>query len=73
MFFTQSKTQVARRKPQGKNANQSQSCPFGSEQEFVRSRILGRFLENHEFSFGGCHALGFQQQVREILVAAAAA
>ncbi len=46
---------------------------FGSEQEFVKHRILGRFLENHEFSFGGCHALGFQQQVREILVAAAAA
>src|SRR5437667_11422429 len=30
MSFTQSKTfsQVARRKPQGKNANQSQFCPF---------------------------------------------
>jgi hypothetical protein len=46
---------------------------FGSEQEFVRNRILGRFLENHEFSLGRCHALGLQQQVREILVAAAAA
>ena len=36
------------------------------------NRILGRFLENHEFSFGGGHALGFQQQVMEILVATAA-
>jgi hypothetical protein len=24
----------------------------------VRSRILGCFLENHEFSLGRCHALG---------------
>lgn len=46
---------------------------FGSEQEFVRNRILGRFLENHEFSLGRRHALGLQQQVMEILVAAAAA
>jgi len=46
---------------------------FGSEQEFVRERILGRFLENHEFSLGRCHALGLQQQVMEILVTAAAA
>jgi len=45
----------------------------GSEQEFVKSRILGRFRENHEFSLGRCHALGFQQQVMEIRVAAAAA
>jgi len=46
---------------------------IGSEQEFVRNRILGRFLKNHEFSLGRCHALGLQQQVMEILVAAAAA
>jgi len=32
----------------------------GSEQEFDRRRILGCFLENHEFGLGRCHALGFQ-------------
>jgi hypothetical protein len=44
---------------------------FGSEQEFVETRILGCFLKNDEFGLGDCHALGLEQQVAEILVAAA--
>ena len=35
----------------------------GSEQEFDGTRILGCFLEDHEFGPGGGHALGLQQQV----------
>ena len=43
MSFTQSKTfsQVARRKPQGKNANQSQFCPFRAAS--CRSTVTQRF------------------------------
>lgn len=44
---------------------------FGSEREFVETRILGCFLKNDEFGLGDCHALGLEQQVAEILVAAA--
>jgi hypothetical protein len=44
---------------------------LGSEQEFVETRILGCFLKNDEFGLGDCHALGLEQQVAEILVAAA--
>ena len=43
----------------------------GSAQEFVETRILGRFLKNDEFGLGDRHALGFEQQVGEILVATA--
>jgi hypothetical protein len=32
----------------------------GSEQEFDETRILGRFLDNHEFGLGHCHALGLE-------------
>ena len=41
----------------------------GSEQEFDRRRILGCFLENHEFGLGRCHALGFQQEIPQVLMA----
>ncbi len=43
---------------------------FGSAQEFVETLILGGFLENHELGLGERHALGLEQQVAEILVAA---
>jgi hypothetical protein len=43
----------------------------GSEREFVETRILGCLLKNDEFGLGDCHALGLEQQVAEILVAAA--
>jgi hypothetical protein len=43
---------------------------FGSEREFVETRILGCFLKNDEFGLSDCHALGLEQQVAEILVAA---
>jgi phage terminase small subunit len=33
----------------------------GSAQEFVETRILGRFLKNDEFGLGDCHALGLEQ------------
>lgn len=33
---------------------------FGSPQEFDCSRILGRFLEDHEFGPGCSHALSLQ-------------
>src|SRR4029077_5517454 len=42
----------------------------GSAQESVETRILGCFLKNDEFGLGGRHALRFEQQVGEILVAA---
>jgi hypothetical protein len=35
----------------------------GSAQEFVEVRILGCFLEGHEFGLGHRHALSFQKQV----------
>ncbi len=44
----------------------------GSPQEFDQTRILGRFLEHDEFGPSGRHALGFQEQVAEVFVAAAA-
>jgi hypothetical protein len=44
---------------------------YGSAQEFVKGRILGCLPEGHEFSLGGCHSLGFQQQVAQVLVAPA--
>jgi hypothetical protein len=44
---------------------------MGSEQEFVETRILGGFLKNDEFGLGDRHALGFEQPIAEILVAAA--
>jgi uncharacterized protein len=44
---------------------------FGSEREFGEARILGGFLKNDEFGLGDCHALGLEQQVAEVLVAAA--
>jgi hypothetical protein len=45
---------------------------FGSEQESDGSRILGRFLEDDEFGSDRRHALHFEEQVPEILVAASA-
>ena len=42
----------------------------GSAQEFVETRILGCFLKNDEFGLSDGHALGLEQQVAEILVAA---
>ncbi|MGA7626111.1 MAG: DinB family protein, partial [Candidatus Acidiferrales bacterium] len=42
----------------------------GSAQEFVETRILGRFLKNDEFGLCGRHALSLQQQIGEIFVAA---
>jgi hypothetical protein len=44
----------------------------GSEQESDGSRILGRFLEDDEFGSDRRHALHFEEQVPEILVAASA-
>src|SRR6266478_1798365 len=43
----------------------------GSAQEFDKTRILGCFLKNEEFGLGDRHALSLEQQVTEILVAAA--
>src|SRR6266436_679900 len=43
----------------------------GSAQEFVETRILGCFLKNEEFGLGDRHALGLEQQVGEVFVAAA--
>ena len=40
---------------------QQQLSFFGSAQEFVETRILGRFLKNDEFGLGDCHALGLEQ------------
>ncbi len=45
----------------------------GSEQESDGTRILGCFLEIHKFGPSGGHSLSLQEQVTEILVAAAAA
>src|SRR5580692_3510885 len=45
------------------------SSKFGSAQEFVEARILGGFLKNDEFGLGDRHALSFEQQIAEILVA----
>ena len=45
----------------------------GSAQEFDGTRILGCFPENDEFGSGCGHALGFEQQVAEVLIPAAAA
>ena len=45
----------------------------GSEQEFDGTRNLGCFLEDDEFGLDGGHALSLQQQIAQILVAAAAA
>ncbi len=42
----------------------------GSAQEFVETRILGCFLKNYEFGLCDGHALGLQQQIGEIFVAA---
>src|ERR1700688_1469111 len=44
---------------------------YGSAQEFVETRILGCFLENDEFGLCDRHAVGFEQQIAEILVATA--
>jgi hypothetical protein len=43
---------------------------IGSAQEFVETRILGRSLKNDKFGLGDRHALGLEQEVAEILVAA---
>jgi len=43
---------------------------FGSAQEFGETRILGCILQNDEFGICGRHALSFQDQVGEIIVAA---
>ena len=45
----------------------------GSEQEFDGTRILSCFPENHEFGFGGGHALGFEQQIAQVFIPSAAA
>ena len=44
---------------------------FGSAQESVEGRILSCFPEDDKFGLGGRHALRFQQEVTEILIAAA--
>jgi hypothetical protein len=46
---------------------------FGSERESERGGILGGFLKNDELGPGRGHALGFEQEVAEIPIAAAAA
>jgi hypothetical protein len=46
---------------------------MGSEQEFDGGRILSRSLDHHEFGPGGRHALRLEQQIPQILVAAAPA
>ena len=43
----------------------------GSAQEFVETRILGYFPKNDEFGLGDRHALGLEQQIAEVFVAAA--
>lgn len=43
----------------------------GSAQESVEGRILSCFPEDDKFGLGGRHALRFQQEVTEILIAAA--
>src|ERR1700682_4069728 len=45
--------------------------PEESAQEFVETHILGCFLKNDEFGLCDRHALGLEQQVAQILVAAA--
>ena len=44
---------------------------YGSAQEFVETRILGGFLKDDEFGLCDRHALGLEQQIAQILVAAA--
>lgn len=44
----------------------------GSARELVETGILGCFPESHEFSPGHRHALGLEQQVMQIFVAAPA-
>jgi len=44
---------------------------FGSAPEFVETLILGCFLKNDELGLCDRHALSLEQQVAEILVAAA--
>src|SRR6266481_2777781 len=41
------------------------------QKTIAETRILGCFLKHDEFGLGDCHALGLEQQVAEILVAAA--
>src|ERR1039457_7151885 len=49
------------------------ACTFsGSAQESDRRPILRGLPESDEFGFGGSHALGFEQQVVEVLVTAPA-
>src|SRR5580658_10460689 len=48
-------------------------CISGSPQEFDWTRILGCFLEDHEFGTGRGHALGLQKEVTLVLVARATA
>ena len=45
----------------------------GSARESERGAILRGFLKDDELGSGGGHALGFEQQVAEIRIAAAAA
>jgi hypothetical protein len=45
---------------EGVDAVLNDATKKGSPQEFGRTRILGRFLEYHEFSLGHCHALCLQ-------------
>ena len=47
------------------------NCNSGSAQEFVETRILGRPLKNDKFGLGDRQALGLEQKIAEILVAAA--
>jgi hypothetical protein len=50
--------------------NPSESYKSGSAQQSVKVCILRGFLKDDEFGSGNYHALCFQQEIAEILVAA---
>jgi hypothetical protein len=54
---------------QHSSTNSDAETSNGSAQEFVETRISGCFLKNDEFCFCDRHALRFEQQIAEILVA----
>jgi hypothetical protein len=47
--------------PYALHATEHGATQFGSAQEFVETRILGRSLKNDEFGLGDRHALGLEQ------------
>ena len=63
------KTPVKERAAAAKKLEQEALGKRGSARESDRGRILGCFLEDHEFGSGRCHPLCLEQEVTEVFVA----